>query len=117
MDFRRIMNAFGFSMKGLHVAWKTEVAFKQEVVVFLTAILVALSIDFSLFERFFLLGSLLLIIIIELLNSALEAVVDRIGTEYHELSGRAKDYGSAAVLLTIVQALVIWISIFIRHFC
>ncbi|MDC9606751.1 diacylglycerol kinase [Xenorhabdus griffiniae] len=112
----RIIKAAGYSMKGIRAAWQNEAAFRQEAIAAILAIIVAFSLDFSLHERLFLIGSVMLVVIVEILNSAIEAVVDRIGSEYHELSGRAKDMGSAAVLLTLLLALFIWGMIFWSHF-
>lgn len=112
----RIIKAAGYSVKGIKAAWQNEAAFRQEVIAAIFAIIIAFSLDFSLLERLFLIGSIMLVVIVEILNSAIEAVVDRIGSEYHELSGRAKDMGSAAVLLTLLLALFIWGMIFWSHF-
>ncbi len=102
----RIIKAAGYSVKGIKAAWQNEAAFRQEVIAAILAIIIAFSLDFSLLERLFLIGSIMLVVIVEILNSAIEAVVDRIGSEYHELSGRAKDMGSAAVLLTLLFGVI-----------
>lgn len=107
----RIINAFGYSLKGLKAAWVNEAAFRQEIVLLLVATLVAIWLDVSHLERVLLIGSVVLIVIVELINSAIEAIVDRIGTERHELSGRAKDIGSAAVLVAIFLACFVWGSV------
>ncbi|MEQ1964578.1 diacylglycerol kinase [Xenorhabdus khoisanae] len=112
----RIIKAAGYSAKGIKAAWQNEAAFRQEAVTAIFAIITAFSLDISLIERLLLIGSVMLVIIVEILNSAIEAVVDRIGSEYHELSGRAKDMGSAAVLLTIILALFTWGTILWSHF-
>ncbi|OKP00525.1 diacylglycerol kinase [Xenorhabdus eapokensis] len=112
----RIIKAAGYSVKGIKAAWQNEAAFRQEAIAAIFAIIIAFSLDFGLFERLLLIGSVMLVVIVEILNSAIEAVVDRIGSEYHELSGRAKDMGSAAVLLTIFLALFTWGMIFWSHF-
>ncbi|MDC9598748.1 diacylglycerol kinase [Xenorhabdus anantnagensis] len=112
----RIIKAAEYSAKGIKAAWQNEAAFRQETIAAILAIIIAFSLDFGLFERLLLIGSVMLVVIVEILNSAIEAVVDRIGSEYHELSGRAKDMGSAAVLLTILLALFIWGMIFWSHF-
>ena len=105
---RRIILATGYSLKGLQAAYRHEAAFKQEV--FLTAILVPLAFWFDVdsVQRVLMIAVLLLVLIIELLNSAIEAIVDRIGPEHHELSGRAKDLGSAAVFVGLLLTLYIW---------
>ncbi|MDR0217426.1 MAG: diacylglycerol kinase [Enterobacteriaceae bacterium] len=112
----RIIKAAGYSIKGIKAAWKNEAAFRQEGVLAILAVIVAFLFDFNLIERLFLISSIILVVIVELLNSAIEAVVDRIGSEYHELSGRAKDMGSAAVFITVILALFIWGIIFWSYF-
>ncbi|AYV22295.1 diacylglycerol kinase [Vibrio mediterranei] len=113
---KRIIYAARYSWSGLTAAWKNEAAFRQEVVALIAAVIIALLIDVSLFQKVALVGSVVFVMIVELMNSAVEAVVDRIGLERHELSGRAKDLGSAAVFLAIGLALMIWASIFWSHF-
>jgi len=106
---RRLLNATGYSWAGLKTAWRNEEAFRQESLLCLILTPLALWLGDGSVERVLLIGSLLLIIVAELLNSGLEAVVDRIGPEHHELSGRAKDIGSAAVFVTLVNASLVWI--------
>ncbi len=105
---RRLVNAFGYSMAGLLACFRHEEAFRQELLALLLLIPLGLWLGQDGVERALLVGSLLLVPLAELLNSAIEAVVDRFGGEIHELSGRAKDIGSAAVLLSILLALVVW---------
>ena len=105
---KRIINAFGFSFLGLRTAFKHEAAFRQELACCVILIPLSFWLGQTSTERALLIGSLLLVLIAELINSAIEAVVDRIGTEQHELSGRAKDIGSAAVLLSLVNTAIIW---------
>jgi diacylglycerol kinase (ATP) len=105
---RRILNAFGFSMAGLRDCFRHEEAFRQEVYVLLVLVPLGLWLGEDPVERALLVGSLLIVPIVELLNSAVEANVDRVGLERHELSRRAKDIASAAVLLSIVLAAVVW---------
>ncbi|WP_340611931.1 diacylglycerol kinase [Xenorhabdus bharatensis] len=112
----RIIKAAGYSVKGIKAAWKNEAAFRQEAVLTILATILAFSFDFGMFERLFLISSVMLVLIVEMLNSAIEAVVDRIGSEYHELSGRAKDMGSAAVFLAMILALFIWVIIVWSYF-
>ncbi|AYA42210.1 diacylglycerol kinase [Xenorhabdus nematophila] len=112
----RIIKAAGYSAKGIKAAWQNEAAFRQEVIVAILGIMIAFSLDLGICQRILLIGSVMLVVIVEILNSAIEAVVDRIGSEYHELSGRAKDMGSAAVLLTLLLALFIWGVILWSHF-
>jgi len=106
----RIAAAFGFSINGLKSTYATETAFKQEVWLAIVLLPLALWLGSSPLEKAILAGSVLLVLIVELLNSAIEKVVDRIGDEYHELSGAAKDAGSAAVLLTICLAIIVWLG-------
>lgn len=114
--FKRIINATGYSIKGFKAAWKNEAAFRQECALLLVAVILAYLINVTVVERILLIGSVVLIVLTELLNSAIEATVDRIGSEKHELSGRAKDIGSAAVLVAILLALFVWIFIGINAF-
>lgn len=107
----RIIKAAGYSWKGLRAAWQHEAAFRQEAVMALVAIIIASWLDVDAMTRVLLIGSVFLIIIVEILNSAIEAVVDRIGSEFHPLAGRAKDMGSAAVLLSIILAVFVWASL------
>ena len=105
---RRILNATIFSLAGLRSAWRSEAAFRQECV--LAGIMIPLGawLGTNAVERVLLIGSCLLVLIVELLNTAVELVVDRIGTDHHELSGRAKDAGSAAVFVSLALVLVTW---------
>ena len=90
---KRFINAFIFSFAGFKAAWTHEEAFKQEVVAFLVAIPLAIWLAENNIEKLLLIASVVLVMVIELLNSAIEAIVDRVGVEYHELAGRAKDIG------------------------
>lgn len=105
---RRILNAFGFSMAGFRECFRHEEAFRQEVYVLLVLVPLGLWLGNGPVERALLVSSLLVVPIVELLNSAVEANVDRVGLERHELSRRAKDIASAAVFLSIVLAAVVW---------
>lgn len=107
----RIIKATGYSLKGLKQAWQHEAAFRQELMLLVAAVLVACWLPVSLLERLLLIGVVVVVVLMELVNSAIEAVVDRVGTEHHELSGRAKDIGSAAVFVALVFAAVVWVSI------
>ncbi|MBB1199242.1 diacylglycerol kinase [Enterobacteriaceae bacterium 89] len=113
--FTRIIKATGYSWKGLCAAWKNEAAFRQEGVAVVLAIIIACWLDVDAITRVLLIGSVLMVMIVEILNSAIEAVVDRIGPEHHELSGRAKDMGSAAVTLAILVALITWGTLLWSH--
>ncbi|NIQ13873.1 MAG: diacylglycerol kinase, partial [Candidatus Dadabacteria bacterium] len=97
-----------YSWQGLKAAFKNEAAFRQEVYLSLVLIPLACWLGETGVERALLIGSLLLVMMIELINSGMEAVVDRFGGEHHELSGRAKDVGSAAVLIALINVMVIW---------
>lgn len=108
---QRVINATGYSIKGLKAAFKHEAAFRQETLLALAMIAVALCFDVTVVERLLLIVPVVLVLIVELCNSAIEAVVDRFGDEYHELSGRAKDIGSAAVFLSLVLVFICWVSI------
>ena len=113
---KRIINAFKYSLKGFKSAIKYETAFRQELIMLVIAYVIVMLIDFSIYERILLLGSIGVVMIVELINSAIECVVDRIGRERHELSGRAKDYGSAAVCLSLLLTATLWIYLFACHF-
>ncbi len=113
---KRLINAWGYSMAGFRACFRHEEAFRQEVLALLLLLPLGWWLGADGIERALLLGSLLLVPLFELLNSALEAVVDRIGPEHHELSGRAKDIGSAAVFLAIVLAAVVWLSVLLPHY-
>ena len=105
---RRIWNAFGYSCAGLAAAWRHEAAFRDEVRVAAIAIPLALFWGKNGVDRARLVGSILLVLIVEVLNSAIEAVVDKASPEKSELAKRAKDMGSAAVLLTLFNAALVW---------
>lgn len=111
---RRVIRATGYSWAGLRAAAKHEAAFRQELALCVVLIPLALWLGGDGVERALLVGSLLLVLIVELLNSAIEAVVDRIGAEQHELSGRAKDIGSAAVFVALANVVVIWVLVLIN---
>lgn len=104
----RIFNAARYSWSGLKATFKHEAAFRQELLLCSLLLPVALYPSRSALEYALLIASLFLILIVELLNSAIETVVDRFGGEIHELSGRAKDIGSAAVSLSLLNAAIIW---------
>lgn len=111
--WRRIIYAFGYSMKGFKACFELEEAFRQEVAVVALLIPPALWLGASPVERAMLVGSLLMVPMVELLNSAIEANVDRVGLERNELSARAKDIASAAVFMSIAFAVTIWAMILI----
>src|SRR5690554_589207 len=99
---KRIINALFYSLAGFKATWQNEEAFRQELLLCAVGVPLGLWVGPSGVEKAMLVGSLVLILIVELLNSAVEATVDRVGMEHHELSGRAKDIGSASVFLSIV---------------
>lgn len=105
---RRLCSAFGYSLAGFRAAYKHEDAFRQEALLAVILIPLAIWLHVSLVGRALMIGSVLLVIIVELLNSAIEATVDRISLDSHDLAKRAKDIGSAAVLVSLVNAVVIW---------
>lgn len=105
---RRLWNAFGYSLAGFRAAYQHEDAFRQEVLLAAVLLPLALWLPVSGISKALMMGSVLLVIIIELLNSAIEATVDRISLDSHELAKRAKDIGSAAVLVSLLNVLLIW---------
>lgn len=112
----RLFHAFGYSWLGFKACFKHEAAFRQEL--FLGAIMLPCAVIFAdtYLEMAVLIGSLFLVLAIELLNSGLEAIVDRVSDDHHELSGRAKDLGSAAVTIVLINVIVIWSLIFIPKY-
>ncbi|GAA5647854.1 MULTISPECIES: diacylglycerol kinase [Vibrio] len=108
---RRVVDATGYSIQGLKSAWQHEAAFRQEAVLTVILSVAAFALPVTHLERIAMIGSLLLVVIVELINSAIEAVVDRISDDWHELSGRAKDIGSSAVFVALGLALFVWGSI------
>ena len=111
---KRLVNAFGYSIAGTLAAFKHEDAFRQEVI--LAAILTPVAIFYgeTAIDQALMISSLLLIIIVELLNSSIEATVDRISVKHHKLAKRAKDIGSAAVFFSLLNATVIWFLILVK---
>jgi diacylglycerol kinase (ATP) len=111
---KRLANAFTYSVAGTLAAFKHEDAFRQEV--FLGSVLIPLAIYLgqTAIEQALMIASILLIIIVELLNSSVEATVDRISVKRHKLSKRAKDIGSAAVFFSLINAAVIWFLILVK---
>jgi len=105
---RRILRATKFSAQGLAQAWQHEAAFRQELILVLLLAPVASWLGQTALERAVLIGCCLIVLIVELINSAIEAAIDRHGDEHHELSGRAKDMGSAAVLVSLVLVAIVW---------
>lgn len=113
---KRIFSALTYSSHGFKCAWQNEHAFRQEMLVVVIGTVTALSMKISAFEKLMLVVVLLFVLVVELLNSALEAVVDRISLEHHPLSKNAKDLGSAAVALSIGIALAAWAVVLFNRF-
>jgi diacylglycerol kinase (ATP) len=108
---RRIINACAYSLDGLKAAFRHEHAFRQEVVLAAVLIPLALWLPASGIGKALMIGSVLLVLIVELLNSAIEAVVDRVSLEKHDLAKRAKDIGSAAVMMALVNLAIVWVLV------
>lgn len=106
--FTRLWNALGYSMAGFRAAYKHEDAFRQEIHLAAVLIPLALWLPATHIGKALMIGSVLLVIIIELLNSAIEATVDRISLENHDLAKRAKDIGSSAVLVSLINVVIVW---------
>jgi diacylglycerol kinase (ATP) len=112
--FKRLMNAFSYSIAGTLAAFKHEDAFRQEVVLAVVLTPVALYFGETAIHQALMISSLLFIIIVELLNSSIEATVDRISVKHHKLAKRAKDIGSAAVFFSLINAAVIWFLLLVK---
>ena len=114
-DIKRIFRACGHALVGLKTAFQDNIAFKQEVCLSVLIIPMALFFGVDVIEQTILIGSWFLVLIVEIINSTLEDVVDRISLEIHPLSKKIKDMGAAAVLLAIINAGVVWVVILISH--
>lgn len=112
---KRIVLAFGYSLAGLRSAFKNEAAFRQELLLAVILLPLLFLFDIDITQRLIMVATLILVLIVELINSAIEAIVDRIGTEHHELSGRAKDIGSAAVLVSLFLMTYVWGTVLWSH--
>ena len=112
----RIIKATIWSMQGLRAAWLHESSFRLEVYLFVVLAPLAWWLGGTAIERVLMIGSLLLVLGIELLNSAIEAVIERFGDDYHELAGRAKDMGSAAVFVLMMNVLLTWSLILVPRY-
>jgi len=112
----RAMRAAKCSIQGLSAAWQNESAFRQEVALALIFVPLGLWLGESMLAKLFLLSTVMLVLIVEIINSAIEAAIDRVGNEFHELSGRAKDLGSAAVFLALTFAGFSYIAIAIDRY-
>lgn len=107
----RLLRATGHSWRGLVATWRTEAAFRQEVVLAVPLLVLIATLDLAPLGRALLVATLGLVLVVELLNTAIEAVVDRIGSDWHALSGKAKDAGSAAVTLSLLLHAAMWICV------
>lgn len=105
---RRLFNAFGYSIEGVKAAYQNEDAFRQEVLMAIVLVPLAIYLGETGLERAVMIASVLLVIIVELINSSIEATVDRISLENHLLAKRAKDIGSAAVMLSLFNLVIVW---------
>ncbi|UMR30815.1 diacylglycerol kinase [Massilia sp. MB5] len=113
---KRILSAFFYSVDGLKSAWRHEHAFRQELMLSVFGGIIAMFLPVSAFQKLVLIGVLVLVLIVELINSAIEAVVDRISLDRHPLSKNAKDFGSAAVLLACLLAGATWAVVLFNRF-
>ena len=113
---RRILNALGYTIDGFKAAWQHEHAFRQELLLVVIGTCVALGLKVSVMEKLVLIAVLLFVLCIELINSAIEAIVDRVSLERHPLSKRAKDLGSAAVFMAFLIALATWVAILVNRY-
>ena len=113
---RQILQALRYSMQGLKAAWRHESSFRMELYVFAVLAPLALWLGATAIERALMLGSLLLVLITELLNGAVEAIVDKTTPEYNELAGRSKDMGSAAVFLCMLNVGAVWALILVPRY-
>ncbi len=112
---QRLLNATRYSVDGLRAAWAHEDAFRQEVLLALILIPVAVFLPVSIVERILLVGVVVLVLIVELLNTGIEAAVDRDSFEINPLGKRAKDFGSAAVMLSLLLAAATWVAVLASH--
>jgi len=113
---KRILKAFAYSKDGFIATFKSEAAFRQDLAVFAVFTAAAVCLDFAVWEKAVLISSLLLILLAELVNTAIETVIDRISPEYHKLSKKAKDIGSLVVLLSFINAGILWTAFLYQTF-
>ena len=111
---KRILRAIKYSWEGLVSCYRHEAAFRQELLLFIAAVPLALWLGENSMEKLMLIGSVVLILIVELMNSAIEAVNDRVSTDYHELCKRAKDQSSGAVMLSVLLAGAVWLTLLLN---
>ena len=114
---QRLIYAAGYSIQGLKTAWRNETAFRQEVILFIVLAPTALWLGPDAGQRALMIFSLLMVLVVELVNSGIEAAIDRSGPERHELSGRAKNLGSAAVMVSLIAAALVWALVAWERFC
>ena len=112
---KRLVLAFGYSANGFHCGWR-EPAFRQEALAALVLLPLAIWLGNTWMEQAMLVGAVVAVMVVELLNTAIEAAIDRIGPEWHDLSKKAKDLGSAAVLLSLAFCLLVWLAAFWHKF-
>ncbi len=110
----RIIHAFIYSYNGFKSTLQSEAAFRQDLAIFIIGTLITLFLPFGVLAKGLMISALILILLMELINTAIETVIDRISPDYHEFSKKAKDIGSLLVLISFLNAFVIWISIFIQ---
>lgn len=115
-EWRRLINATKYSLMGLKAAFINEAAFRHELLLACILIPLAVYLAQSPVETILLILPIMIVLMVELINSAIEAIVDRIGTEHHELSGRAKDIGSATVFIALISVPAIWGLLLFDHF-
>ena len=108
---KRVVSAYYNSIKGFKACWKHEAAFRQEALLCVFLVPLGFYLGEGGVEKALLVGVFMLVLVVEILNSGIEAVVDRTGEEHHELSGRAKDLGSAAVMMSMILSGLVWILI------
>ncbi len=108
---RRLVNAMSYSLSGLLLAWQDEAAFRQEVILAIVLVPVAFMVPVGVTQRVLLVASVMLVLVVEMINSAIEATVDRVSLDIHPLAKKAKDMGSAAVLLALTNAILTWTMI------
>jgi len=111
----RLIQAFFNSGKGLSAAWINESAFRQEVYLFIVLSVIAFFLPLKLSEKFILIACMLPVLVVELINSAIESIIDRIGLEEHDLSARAKDMGSAAVFVALLIVFLVWCFVIYKN--
>lgn len=111
----RIIHAFIYSCNGFKSTFQSEAAFRQDFAIFIIGTLIALFLPFGAIAQGLMISALILILLMELVNTAIETVIDRISPDYHDLSKKAKDIGSLLVFISFVNAFVIWVSICIQY--